>query len=244
LRVAAMTVVGKAKSRESRFPQGERDNCPHPISKRLSRIGFGLAVVCVTAQTVAHVVDLWLLDRDLPVLELNTNENPFNWLPAVTILVAGIGLFQLNRARRGSPVLRITALLLAYLAIDDALELHYRVPYWPIVYLPLFALVGWSLWSLSSASPGPSGRILKAGLASLVVAFLLDIIAPPLLERGGWDAGEWPHELKVILKEGAQLAGWMLIAFGVIAVYVGLVRDRTPTSDGHSATRAPASPRA
>jgi hypothetical protein len=74
--------------------------------------------------------------------------------------------------------------------------------------------------------------MMRAGLGLLVAALLVNIIAPPLLERGGWDVGAWPYELKVILKEGIQLAGWVLIAFGLIAVNIGVIRDGTPATDG------------
>jgi hypothetical protein len=235
-----MRIEKETTSFEARFLEGECGYGLRPAGERLSRVGFGLAALFVGAQTFNHVLELWVFDGDLHVLELNTVENPFNWLSALMILAAGIGLFQLSRARPASSLLRITALLVAYLAIDDAIELHYRVPYWQVVYAPLLGLVAWTFWSLSSASPGPGRGLLRAGLASLLAAFVVDVVASPIMESGDWEAGEWPHELKVVLKEDAQLGGWMLIAFGVIAVYVGVVRDRTPVDDDHSA--APAAP--
>jgi hypothetical protein len=224
-------VPGKPDNRESgSVPHRERGHWPRPAEELLGWTGFGLAVFAVTAQTVAHVVDVWILDRDVPALELNTNENPLNWLPAVMILIAGVSVFRLHRTRPGASILLAAAAILVFFAIDDALELHYGVPYWPIVYLPLFGIVGWTLWSLANASLPPTPHMLKAGLGLLIAAVLVDIIAPTLLERGGWDVGAWPHELKVVLKEGTQLAGWVLIAFGVIAANVRVSRDRTPPS--------------
>jgi hypothetical protein len=232
-------VVGKPKRRQpSSVPHRERDQWPRPAEELLSWMGFGLAIFSVIAQTVAHVVDVWVLDRDVPVLELNTNENPFNWLPAVMILIAGVSVFRLHRTRPGASFLLATAAILVFFAIDDALELHYGVPYWPIVYLPLFGIVGWTLWSLANASLPPTRQMLKAGLGLLIAAVLVDVIAPALLERGGWDVGAWPHELKVVLKEGTQLAGWVLIAFGAIAANVRVSprpNARQPRSLGRAA---------
>jgi hypothetical protein len=228
-----MRVVGQPKNRQrGSVLHNERDHWPRPAEELLGWTGFGLAVFSVTAQTVAHVVDVWILDREVPALELNTNENPFNWLPALMILIAGMSIFRLHRTRPGARGLLVTASLLVFFAIDDALELHYRVPSWPIVYLPLFGIVGWTLWSLANASLPPTRQMLKAGLALLIAAVLVDVIAPPLLDRGGWEAGSWPHELKVVLKEATQLAGWVLIAFGAIAANVRVSRDRTPASHG------------
>jgi hypothetical protein len=112
----------------------------------------------------------WVLDRDAPALQLNTNENPFNWLPAVMILIAGMGVFRLHRTRPGASLVLVTAAILVIVAIDDTQELHYGVPYWPIIYLPLFSIVGWTLWSQANASLPPTRQMLKAGLGLLQLA--------------------------------------------------------------------------
>jgi hypothetical protein len=46
-----------------------------------------------------------------------------------------------------------------------------------------------------------------------------------LLARAGWDESTWQFQLKVAVKQGAELTGWMLIAWGAAAIALG----RSPT---------------
>jgi hypothetical protein len=60
--------------------------------------------------------------------------------------------------------------------------------------------------------------MIRLGLVLLVLSLFAGRLAEPVLSRGGWGPGEWPYELKVIAKQGAELGGWMLIAFALVSI--------------------------
>ena len=63
------------------------------------------------------------------------------------------------------------------------------------------------------------------GLALLAAAVVLEVCSAALI-RAGFDRGSVLYELEVVLEEGAELAGWILIAGAFLTAFVlGLRND-------------------
>ena len=117
------------------------------------------------------------------------------------------------------------------LAADDRLRIHERLGddalgfscedcgrlFWPIVYLPLLALVSFLILGLALSAPRPIAMLLVGGLASLAAAVVLEG-ATPLLLRHGYDDGDVLYELEVAVEECGELAGWVLLSGGFFSL--------------------------
>jgi hypothetical protein len=141
----------------------------------------------------------------------------------------------------------LLAAALAYLSLDDFIELHERLGdwvgdelglpeaigprIWVIVYLPVLVAAALLLvWSALSSPPRPR-RYQLAGIGLLVAAVLSEGLGvlTKLLEEHGI---ETPHRLRAGLEEGLELGGWILIAAGLVAVlYAGPVSDSDRSPD-------------
>jgi hypothetical protein len=125
---------------------------------------------------------------------------------------------------------------MALLSLDDLLAFHERVGeladrlgappelhlarlLWPAVFFPLLAGLLWALWRLARESPPGPRRSLELGALFLVAAVALEL-ASPVLFALGYGFGSVPYELEVVAEEGAELAGWILIASGLLAKFV------------------------
>jgi hypothetical protein len=59
----------------------------------------------------------------------------------------------------------------------------------------------------------------------LLGSVVIGQLAAHFLEAHGWTAGAWPYELKIVVKQGAELAGWILIT-GALLVAAGFPHPR------------------
>jgi hypothetical protein len=90
---------------------------------------------------------------------------------------------------------------------------------WPVVFLPVLAGLFLGLWWLARDLPPPrAGRHVRTGLVLLAVAVALEVASAALI-RAGHDRGSGLYELEVLLEEGAELAGWILIAGALLAAF-------------------------
>lgn len=111
---------------------------------------------------------------------------------------------------RGTWVL--AALILGFLALDELTSLHAHVDeatWGKVLYAPILLALGLSLWRLAA---GTNQRgILAAALITLAVSFVIHVFGAHVVEALGWGTGSWPYQVKVALKEGMELAGWLLV---------------------------------
>src|SRR2546423_1194606 len=132
---------------------------------RVLSIGIGL-VLCVCAiQSVVHLIDTLVLSHSIDALNLNQNDGVFDWVSQLTILAALVGVIALAvacKARRG--MLGLLAALLAFLFVEDLLQLHDRLGLgsdWQLVYLPVLAPTFALLWAVGEWAQGAAGRSMR-----------------------------------------------------------------------------------
>lgn len=215
------------------------------LVRRIVLAGAVVAVVAVATQTALHLLATLVLDASsgLPWwLNADNEGTPFTWGSGVATFAAAfaLGLIVLVR-NTAAPSLIVLAALIAYLSLDDILQLHERltlelgdrifeddrpswiVRTWVVVYVPLLALVSVLLFRITR-NRRPQDGLVRLGLVllGLAVAFELVGLGTELVAD---ESTTWPDSIEVALEEGAELGGWILVAAGLSANLVAEVAD-------------------
>jgi hypothetical protein len=195
--------------------------------------GCRLVVAAVIFQTVCHLVGFLAFDSRYGSLDANADLAPFAFASASATLFCGACALLLAATwpRRAVP-LALLAAGLAYLSVDDMFAIHERIStrldldlfgiddmgraLWPVVYLPLIGACFLMLRFVGSTLRPAPRRLLRLGLALLVVAIALEMFTL-LLVNIGIATGNLAYECEVAVEEGAELAGWMLIGVALAA---------------------------
>jgi hypothetical protein len=60
--------------------------------------------------------------------------------------------------------------------------------------------------------------VVYAGLALLLSSLVIHVLGPDVVHALGWQQGSWAYQIKVALKEGTELAGWVVLVPAVVAL--------------------------
>jgi hypothetical protein len=213
---------------------------------KLVVLGVAIAIVTVTAQSVGHLVGVRLLDDRYLHLNADDELGLAAWTSSSATFAAAFGVLLLALLEKTIDRRLIAlALLLAFFSLDDAVVVHERVGekiadalgygedaerlIWLVLFLPLFALGLVLLVYASRRLPAALDRVLKWGIGLFVVALAAELLSSVIYSAADVERGSWPDVLEVIVEEGAELAGWILVATGFLAaVLVLLDEDRAP----------------
>jgi hypothetical protein len=228
-----------------------------PASRALiDRVAAGgglFAVAAVAVQTTVHGLNAMLTDDGY--WSVNSENNPIAWAHAAAIFSSAFvcALHALLVEQRRT-TLTVAAILLAFLSVDEAIQVHERLigrvldwtglsatwdsVLWPIVYLPVCAVLAWALWRVSDQAPWPAARLLVGGLGLLVVAVLAEMVSAPWSDEDGGAV----HTVEGAFEEAAELGGWIAVATGLTAVLLrslalavsavpGEVSETSPSAD-------------
>jgi len=208
-------------------------------------IGVLLAGIGVAMQSALYLVDMYVLDRSVELFDLEEGAI-VTWAAssaafAVAVVAALLALLD-ERVKVRAVVVAAGA---AFLSFDDATYLHERIALgitaaldasdtyvqlvWPSLYFPLLAVVAVCLLRIATDT-ATAHRLVVAGLALLTSAVVLEVAALAL-ERAGVDS--WPSTVEVVMEEGVELAGWVLIATGVAVRLLAVAqrRDALPRAE-------------
>jgi hypothetical protein len=196
-----------------------------PRSTQVIKVGLVLTAVAVLAQTASQLIDFRLFDLRAGALDSDHHGSIFG---AVSILAqvgaaAAIGLRALSTRR---VAWLIVAALVGVLAIPRSLMRYvpgferYDVP---ILLAPLtgvFVVV----CALTLRDPRRVRFIVWGSLVLLGCSFALHAVGPQADASGFTSSAAaylaehtWAYQLTGMLKHSAELAGWMLLATGMIA---------------------------
>ena len=195
------------------------------LSTRPERVvvaGVVLVAASVAVQIAANLVDFGVYHYRYALVDPNDESSLFAWIAGLAVAFAAC-VCLLRSSRAGAEQRRYLAagLLLAVLALENRIRFHEGTVHGPLVYVPLLGALFAALIVLSWRWPAAARRAVWAGLASLVFSLALHKLAPTLLAHYGYGPGDWPYEVKVSLKESGELAGWVLIATGLLAAAPG-----------------------
>ncbi len=215
---------------------------------RLRRIGVRLVLSAVLVQSVAHLANLVVFGLSITLLDVDKDGGVFSWASVVVTFVVAFQLLVLaTQVPRRGALLAVVAGAVAFLSLDDSVQLHERVSewktqlgpiahfsrtFWPIVYLPLLAFVFLVLLALATKMRRAEGRLMVVALIGLGVAVLLEMGSPALFALG-FDHGQLGYEWEAVLEEGLELGAWSLIALAIAATTaVSTPGGATPSGRG------------
>jgi hypothetical protein len=202
------------------------------LERRTLRVGVALALALAAFQAAVHLINLVFFDLRIDMINADSDTGAFAWASSVATFCGALllCLLAIMRPTRTWPLVALAGAV-AFMSLDDMVGLHERVSglgttlgpiehfariFWPLVFMPLLAATFVGLFGVAAGLRDPSGRVLLAGLVLLVVAVALEMASPILFALGS-DHGELAYELEVVLEEGAELAGWILISTGLAA---------------------------
>ena len=225
------TLFGRGAARDS----ADAAATPVELPGLIVRVGVWVAIVGFAAQGVADIVGFIWFDGTVDQLSADEEFTIWSWASstatACAALAAGL-LAVAHGGRRGTYLL--LAAILAFFSADDMLQIHERLHanlggaeettriVFPVVYLPLLVASFLLLWRCAAHACGPASRSIRLGLLMLVAAIGCEVVSFGMVQIG-LNRGTFAYELEVIVEEGLELAGWILISSGLLA---GLV-DRT-----------------
>jgi Na+/proline symporter len=239
-----MSVSADSHGERARFdPPGARLSRP---ADRLVELGVAIAAITVTAQSVAHLVGVRLLDDRYRQLNSDEEFALAAWLGSSATFAAAFAvlvyaLLQEELERR----LLVLAGLLAFFSLDDAIVIHERLGekvagslsygetaerlVWPVLFLPLFALGLVLLLSAGRQLPARLERLVLVGVGLLALAVAAEAFSTGMYEFFGVEPESWPDALEVMIEEGAEVGAWILVATAFLAaVLLALDEDRPP----------------
>jgi hypothetical protein len=204
------------------------------------RVGLIAAVAAFIVQGAVHVANV-ALDRRFELLDADSDYGVFAWTSALVTAVAAVLAFVLAARLRRRDYLLLGAALAAF-ALDDLIAVHERIgelddelglPHelqlrrlvWVVVLLPLLAAAAILLWRAAREAPRRAGTLVRGGLALLVLAVAAEATTPVLFNFD-WGQDSIPYETEVVFEEGAELAGWILVATGLAGFATAAAAER------------------
>ena len=204
-----------------------------PLAADALRILVWVAVGTWLATTVAHLADLALFERQVLLLDVESQQSVAGWASSTVLALAAAAAGLLALVRR--PVawsFVVLAVALALLSADDDIGifdqiLRQRLPsrpdpdvvIWVVSFGPLMAITFLLLGRHVRRAPPAVARTVAWGLGLLVVAILGELLVT-VVDIQALSVGQWPYELEVAIEEGFELLGVALIAAGLFATLV------------------------
>jgi hypothetical protein len=103
----------------------------------------------------------------------------------------------------------LAAVLFFVLLVDNVTRLHDQVSFWPLVYAPVLA--GLAVAIVRVAGHPRTAPWAYTGLGLLFASLVIHVFGPDVLRMAGSGPLGWGHEVKAAVKEGLEVAGWILI---------------------------------
>jgi hypothetical protein len=178
---------------------------------------FVLAGVAVAAVVVTHLVNFGADDLRIRLFDANSDSSWSHLMVAGTLVAAtGVGLIGAWRSQRQRSLWSAVAGILGFLSIDEISSLHAQIDqmsWGKVLYAPILLALCVCVWRLSDG--GERSVVVRAGLATLLVSFGIHVFGPHVVHALGWGTDSWAYQAKVALKQGTELAGWLLVLWGL-----------------------------
>jgi hypothetical protein len=176
------------------------------------------AAVALGAVAATHLGS-WAAGAHTRVLDARS---AWSWshFAATAAFAAGAAVCAVNAVRTaGMPRRRwwvIAGVVFAILFADGATRAHDHLAHWALVLLPMLVVLGGALL-LATAGDAVAPAVV-AGLALLATSFVVHATGPHLVKAAGWPPDGFAYQVKVALKEGLELAGWVVVLIALLTV--------------------------
>lgn len=188
---------------------------------RRTRLGIAATIVVAAAGSAAQLIDYAFFGLRIRALDSASNGGVFGVAGDVAVAAAAFSAWVLAArvlAARARPARWVAALagLLTFLAADHVTGLHERISHWLAFYLPVLLA---SFACLAAAAWGD--RLIRVGLALLGISFLVHVFGQRLVLGLGANPADLAYQFKLVVKHGTEVAGWLLIALGLLRLRGG-----------------------
>lgn len=169
-----------------------------------------------------QLLDFLLPEHGTRLLDMNTHASVFGAVSLLALAVAWVtsALLAANGATGGRAVVTLPFLLAILLGLR---LLHPSGVV--VIALPFVAVAFVILWSRVAPGESDERRLLRVGCVVLAVSYLLHALTESAPGSGG-DEGAWESQARLLLRHGAELAGWMVVATALVAVFAGSLERR------------------
>ena len=182
----------------------------------------------------ALVMATQLLDFSAWNLRVRALDASYEWswshVASTTCIAIGTVLCVAGATRTGEGgrrrAWRAAAVLMAVLLADNVTRLHEHVPHWPVVYAPIVIALGVAMAAVAAGQPG--ARLVHAAVGLLCLSLVIHVAGPKAVSALGWSPESLAFQVKVALKEGTELAGWVLLLTGLARLVPFGVRRPRP----------------
>jgi hypothetical protein len=173
--------------------------------------GVAFALVVLVAQIVAQIIDFAVDDLRIGALNSNLDSSVFGLLSlAAEIAMAGAAAFRAFESEHRGRWLVLAALAAALVAVRAAF------PGSAVTVAAPVAVVFILVWSLTSNDPERARTIVRVALFLLAFSFVVHLVGLKIVNSLGYDGNSWPYQVKSLLKHGTELAGWTVLATGIL----------------------------
>lgn len=194
--------------------------------------------------TLLYLVDVYALDRSVSLFDFEEGAL-LTWASscaafAVAAFALLLSVVDPTRRARGFAIAAGTT----FVSFDDAAYIHERLSYriagelelssayvqviWPLLYLPLLLALAALLLDVARET-SEAQRLVVLGLGLLGGAVALEGIGYVIVRTVG--EGSPVAVLEVVVEEGAELAGWILVATGTAVRLIACLRQAEVTPD-------------
>lgn len=182
-------------------------------SGRLSApaVPYAAAGAALALETATHLLDFGVYDFRIRLLD---SSYEWSWshlaataaFAACAVIGARAAIAATGHRRRAwSTIWAAFSLLL----VDNVTRLHDRIGFWPAIYAPLLLAVCVALATVARGTERE--RVVQAGIGLLFGSLVVHVLGPSVVSLMGWGPGTWAYQVKVAIKEGTELAGWLLL---------------------------------
>ena len=201
-------------------------------TSRFTKFGILVTIVIVLTGSAAQLINYGFFNQRIPGLDPGSDGGVFGVASDIALAAAAVSAWVLAaRVRAARSVATALAGLLTFLAVDKVLRLHDYIPHWIAFYLPVLAAAFICLVAVARGHRGEGravlDRLIGVGLLLLGFSFLLHVFGRRLLlDLGVSDTTGLAYQTKTMMKHGTEVAGWLLIALGLLRLGAPGTRHR------------------
>ena len=197
--------------------------------------GVTCAVAAAVAAIVSQLLDFGVYGLRIRMFDMNTHASIFGVASLLALLASVIVAVLLAAATmRNRAAVSLPMLLTVLLVLRVIHPAHVILIAFPVVVLTFVIL-----WWRAGGSQPPAPRLIHTGCAALVCSYLVHGFGAGVSSRLAYGGDRWPHQITLALMHSGELAGWAIVATGLIVAYLGGREREAPNPSGDRAEVAP-----
>ena len=194
----------------------QRRTATNDPSRSIALAGLVLALLLSSAQIAAHLVDYAVYGLRIDALNSNVEDSAAGWMSRFAVIVTiAVSLVFVASLRRRAVLDRLLPLLLVWVLLEMFLHTRDLLPHWQIVFAIPLGIILLFLVRARASTAGSARTCLLIGCVLLMLSFVFRMHGEALLPALEWLDQGWPYQIRVAVKEAAEVAGWIAVAAGL-----------------------------